>query len=426
MGNKIINVLWITNILFPEAAALLSGNKEFKASGGWMLGAANALTTYHPDVKLYIAALNPKVRSLTVLYGKYFTYYILPLGRGNLRYNKDYEAYWREIAKIARPDIVHIHGSEFTHGLAYVNACGSQNVVLSIQGLRTAIRKYFFSGLNKWDVFSNITFFDLIKGESLIKSYKNHVRLSKIETELFQKIEHIIGRTTWDRAHTFVLNPTAKYHFCNETLRSDFYTSDAWDYSRCDKHTIFLSQAAGPIKGLHQLLKAMPTILKHYPDTMIKIAGPDITLSGVRRRFLKISGYGRIVLKYIKKYNLNGHVKFLGRLNGEEMKREYLLANVFVMPSTIENSPNSLAEAQMLGVPHVVSFVGGAADMMKGNEENLYRFEEIEMLAEKICRIFEAKDQQIDMREEASKRHDMHANSDQLYKIYSDILDLKN
>lgn len=426
MSNGKLNVLWITNILFPEAVSILSGDNVLKASGGWMLGAADALVKYHPNINLSVASLSAKVNSLTILKGKLFTYYVLPLGKGNLHYNKAYEAYWKEVKDLVKPDVVHIHGSEFTHGLAYVNACGNRNVVLSIQGLRTVIRKYFFRGLNKWEVFSNITIFDILRGSSLIGSYKSCKRLSKTEIELFSKLNHIIGRTTWDRAHTFVLNPTAKYHFCNETLRSDFYTSDIWDYSRCDRHTIFLSQAAAPIKGLHQLLKAMPIILNHYPDTKIRIAGADITHSGVPGRFLRITGYGRIILKYIKKYNLIGHVKFLGKLNGEEMKREYLSANVFVMPSTIENSPNSLAEAQILGVPHIVSYVGGAPDMMKGNEENLYRFEEIEMLAEKICRIFEAKDQQIDMRKEALKRHDIQGNSDQLYKIYSDILDLKD
>lgn len=421
MKDKIFNILWITNILFPEASALLSGNKELKASGGWMLGAAKALITYHPNVKLNIASLSSKVRSLRILSGEYFTYYILPLGKGNIRYNKDYEAYWKDVQKLVKPDIVHIHGSEFTHGLAYVNVCGNRNVVLSIQGLRTAIRQYYFKGLSKWDIFSNITFFDLIKGDTLIKSYLNYVMLSRTETELFKKLGHIIGRTSWDRAHAFVLNPNAKYHFCNETLRPEFYSRETWSYDKCDKHTIFLSQAAGPIKGLHQLLKALPIILRYYPDTKIKIAGPDITLFGVPCRFFKISGYGRIISKYMKKYKVQGHVIYLGRLNGEEMRKEYLSANVFVMPSTVENSPNSLGEAQMLGVPHVASYVGGAADMMKGNEDNLYRFEEVNMLAYKICRIFANKDNQVSMKDEALRRHDPHTNSDHLYEIYCTI-----
>jgi len=40
-------------------------------------------------------------------------------------------------------------------------------------------------------------------------------------------------------------------------------------------------------------------------------------------------------------------------------------ANVFVLPSILENSPNSLAEAQILGVPCVTTFAGGTIDYVK-------------------------------------------------------------
>ena len=44
-----MNVLWITNITFPEAQALLTGKGSLTASGGWLLGAAGALVD-QPDV----------------------------------------------------------------------------------------------------------------------------------------------------------------------------------------------------------------------------------------------------------------------------------------------------------------------------------------------------------------------------------------
>ena len=138
---------------------------------------------------------------------------------------------------------------------------------------------------------------------------------------------------------------------------------------------------------------------------------------------IRLSGYGLYIRRLIKKYKLEGKILFTGNLNGEEMKQEYLNSNVFVCPSSIENSPNSLGEAQILGVPCVASYVGGIADMMKGNEDNLYRFEEIEMLAEKICTVFSNKGSQIDMKHVASKRHDGMQNCDRLYTIYENILE---
>ena len=52
----VMKVLWITNILFPEAEHLLTGSGELKSSGGWMLGAANALLN-NKEVRLCVASV---------------------------------------------------------------------------------------------------------------------------------------------------------------------------------------------------------------------------------------------------------------------------------------------------------------------------------------------------------------------------------
>ena len=71
------------------------------------------------------------------------------------------------------------------------------------------------------------------------------------------------------------------------------------------------------------------------------------------------------------------------------MCKRYLQSHVFVCPSFIENSPNSVGEAQLLGIPCIASFVGGVSDMVVDGETGLlYRFEEVEMLAAAVCRIF--------------------------------------
>ena len=103
------------------------------------------------------------------------------------------------------------------------------------------------------------------------------------------------------------------------------------------------------------------------------------------------------------------------------MKHEYLQSNLFICPSSIENSPNSLGEAQILGVPCLASYVGGVPDMMKGNEDNLYRFEEVDMLAEKVCRVFGNKGVQNLMIDQALERHDRLTNSVRQLEIYHKV-----
>lgn len=417
-----MKILWITNILFPEAEQLLNGACELKATGGWMLGAANALLQ-NKGVKLIVVSVSVKVNKLTKLEGQNMLYYILPMGKGNMNFNMEYCKYWQQVNNDVNPDVVHIHGTEYSHGFAYMKACGCDNVVISIQGLTSAYYYYYY-GMTKKDIYRNMTFRDIIRG-SILSGQKQFKQRSAYEIEMIKSAKHIIGRTSWDKARVWAINSNAKYYFCNETLRSDFYDDSRWIYNKCDKYSIFLSQAGYPIKGLHQVLKAMPIILRHYPDTSIRIAGADITKSSTLSEKLRISGYGRYIKRLINKNALEDKVTFTGSLNGEQMKQEYLRTNVFVCPSTIENSPNSLGEAQILGTPCIASYVGGIPDMMKGNEENLYRFEEVEMLAEKVCRVFADAEKQVDMHAVAAERHSPNLNCRILLSIYKTIINNK-
>ena len=77
---------------------------------------------------------------------------------------------------------------------------------------------------------------------------------------------HIIGRTDWDKTHVWSVNPRAHYHFCNENLRSSFYLCNTWQYDKCQKYRIFLSQAASPLKGIQKVINALPSVLKYFSD----------------------------------------------------------------------------------------------------------------------------------------------------------------
>ena len=414
-----MKVLWITNILFPEVEQMLTGTGELKSSGGWMLGAANALLQ-NSEIELAVASVSEKVGKLTKIKGRQITYYILPKGKGNEKINMAYCPYWQQVSKELKPDIIHIHGTEYSHGYAYMVACGCDNVVISIQGLTSAYYYYYYYGMTKKDIYRNMTFRDLLRG-NVLKGQKLFKQRSIHEIEMLKMAKHVIGRTSWDRARTWAINPFAKYHFCNETLRAEFYDGSEWSYDKCDKYSIFLSQASYPLKGLHQVLKAMPLILQHYPDAQIRVAGTDITKSATIVEKLRLSGYGKYIKSLIRKYALEGKITFTGSLNGKQMKQEYLRANVFICPSAIENSPNSLGEAQMLGTPCVASYVGGIPDMMKGNEDSLYRFEEIEMLAEKVYSVFADYSFSKNMQEDARKRHNAQENANRLFEIYLEI-----
>lgn len=116
-------------------------------------------------------------------------------------------------------------------------------------------------------------------------------------------------------------------------------------------------------------------------------------------------------------------------IDAERMVEQYRLANVFVCPSSIENSPNSLGEAQLIGCPVVASYVGGVPDMVEnGRTGLLYRFEETEMLAAAICRIFGNDDLAKSLSKNgidvAKERYDGIKNATRMMEIYNSISQL--
>jgi len=420
-----MNLLWITYMVFPEAKAKLTGQSDHKISGGWMLGLADTLVQ-QPEVHLSVASPSPMVSQLTIIKGVKITYYLYPTGKGYLKYNKEYEPFWREIVAQVKPDVVHIHGTEYNFGTTFLNVTPElrQKTVISLQGMPSAIAPYFYSGLSVKDILKNITFRDVVRWDTIYHARKDFERRGKeLEIPALQACRHIVGRTNWDRAHSWAINPNAQYHFCNEILREEFYSGN-WTYDACTKNTLFVSQAGYALKGLHLVLEAMPLILQANPDVEIRIAGPNILRRDSLNQKLRFSGYAKILRKMIKKYHLEGHVQFLGPLNAEEMKQELLRANLYLCPSTIENSPNSLGEAQMLGVPCVASYVGGVADMIPNdNCGTMYRFDDTAMLAHAVVETLSASAtfDNTEMKQIARKRHDRQSNVRAMMDIYKTV-----
>ena len=418
----LMKVLWITNVLLPEAVALLLGKHLHKGSGGWLVSSADALVM-SGAVELYIVSISSKVSQLTTLSGQYMTYYVLPY-RSHVQ---AYESLMIEVNKQVNPDVVHIHGTEWPYGLAYMKACGSDNVVISLQGLLGVIASCYTDGLTYGQIISNITVRDII-GKTILGEKRDYERRAGFEVEALKKTKHVIGRTMFDKKYVFSFNPELNYHFCNESLRDEFYEA-VWSYDKCIPHTIFLSQANYPIKGLHQILKALPIVLKKYPDVKVRVAGTDITLHNSLSDLKRFSGYGKIIYKLICKYHLQNVVSFTGLLTAQEMVNEFLSCNMYVCPSSCENSSNSIAEAQILGVPCLASNRGGNPDMITNEKYGeLYDFYDIQGLAEKICDIFESSVSFNNsyVRSMARCRHDKRANLETTIAIYESIMNQCN
>lgn len=323
-----------------------------------------------------------------------------------------------------QPDVIHSWGVEYAHTLAMVNAAEKNGLLphmaISIQGLCSFIAGHYTEGI-PCKVQKGFTFRDFLRQDNILQQQKKFVRRGELEKQAIAKVQHVIGRTHWDRACTKLLHPGCHYHVCRETLRHEFYCGQ-WSYVNCKKHSIFTPGCGYPVKGFHHLLEAFALVKKVYPDAMLTVPGDSV----LRGNPLREQSYQRYLRQLIRKYDLADSIHFYGKLSAEGMKQAYLDANVFAMPSTIENSPNALGEAMLLGTPCVAADVGGVTTLMTHEKEGfVYQSTAPYMLADYICKVFAMEDEAETLgsaaREHALFTHDPERNLQDLLTIYQTL-----
>lgn len=417
-----MKILWIVNTIFPYPAKQI-GLKE-DCFGGWLNGLADNLKK-EQGIELAIATVY-NCDEIKKYNDTNITYYLIPGGL-SIKYNKEQEKYWRDVKKEFKPDLVHIHGTEYAHGLAFINANLTTKVVVSIQGLVYRYADVYLANIPEKELRRNITFRDIVKRDNLFQAKRKFEKRGEIEKQIIKKADAIIGRTTWDYANAKAIKPDLVYYKCNETLRGSFY-QDEWNINNIERHSIFVSQGSYPIKGLHYMLETLKILKEKYPDIKLYVGGTNITDTSTLKAKIKLSGYGKYLRKLINKYELSENIIFTGLLDEKKMKEKFLKSNVFVLSSAIENSSNSLGEAMILGMPCVATNTGGTMDILEHNKEGfLYPYTEPAICAEYINRFFENDELAIKMgknaRKTAMERHNEKSNVEDTIKIYKTIIE---
>lgn len=419
-----MKILWIVNTIFPYPAKKLDLTPT--VFGGWLISLTEGLQQRKEIKELAIATVY-NGEKLIKYRDNNIIYYLLPNKNIN-KYDYNLEKIWPQVTNEFKPDVVHIHGTEYPHATAFLRSCPNETCCVSIQGLVSVCGKKenYNAGLNWFDCIRNITIRDILKNDLLLYQYKKFMKRGTYEKEILNKCDIIIGRTAWDKAHAYEITRQNKYDSCNESLRKKFYEGN-WEINKIDRHSIFVSQASYPLKGFHKVIEAAKILVEKYPDLKIRVAGPDITRNkGNIKEKLKISGYGNFLKKLIKENNLEKHVEFIGLLNAEEMCEVLLNSHVYLQASSIENSSNSLGEAMLLGMPCVASYVGGTSDMLLDKKEGfLYPFNESSMIAKYVSDIFENDDLAIELGRNAQKHakitHSIENNVNKIIEIYTKI-----
>lgn len=418
-----MRVLWICNIPNNEASEKLKLKKV--NLGGWLTGLSMNLIT-HKEIELYYTFPLNNIEEIMTDYTGSIKYIAFPRKiHDPVKYEKNIENQLKIIKNDIRPDIVHIFGTEYPTALSATKVFHDEALVISIQGMTSVIQNYFLADL-PYNITRKTTIYELLRSGNIQNQKKRLNKRGKYEVESLKSVKYVIGRTEWDKACTLQINPGLRYFYCNETLRSTFY-EDKWNIDKIERLSIFISQASSPIKGFHYLLNAVNILKMKYPNVRIYVSGNNLLNNKRLKGLINISSYAKYIKRLITKYKLEKNIVFLGALDEFQMKKQYLKSHVFVCPSAIENSPNSLGEAMMLGVPSVASYVGGIPSMLEHNNEGfLYQYNAPYMLAYYIDKIFCDDKIAINISKNATikaeKTHDKRINSEKLIEIYNFIL----
>lgn len=419
-----MKVLWLCNVIIPQVCSCLG--IEQGNSGGWMTQLAEMLD-HTDEIELGICAPLRQERHLTeISWGHNSLFWGFQNMEWNpCKYDESLEGVFDSIIKKFQPDIVHIFGTEFPHTLAMVRAFGNPNkTVIHIQGLVSVIAKHYEAYLPD-RVVRRKTFRDVVRQDGIVEQKRKFEERGKFEVEALKSVNHVMGRTDWDRACCKLINPDVTYHYVQEMMREEFYDGK-WRYENCEPYSVFMSQGNYPIKGLHLALESIMLLKEKYPNVKLYVAGTNTVECVGCQQKLRRTYYSKYLNQLIKKWKLEENIIFLGQLSAEQMKERFLLSNVFISPSSIENSPNSIGEAMLLGTPIVASDVGGVSSLIEHKKNGfLYQADATYMLAYYITQLFDYNEKAMQLSKTSVQRariiYQPQEITKQLLDVYNDM-----
>ena len=285
-------------------------------------------------------------------------------------------------------DIVHFHGTE--HQYAYAFKDVKIPKVISIQGL-----------LHK----------SYIYNKEVNYNYFNWRILKKYEIREIKQHQNFICRTHWDKKSVVDLNEKAITFENWEPLRQEFF-NDACSYN--SNNLVYIGGLV-TMKGIKEVL----IMFKYLSEKQNKFT-------------LTICGKGNIdkLKKLQDKYGVSKYadrIIYKGRLNADELLQLYKKSFCLIHPTYIDNSPNSVCEAQVAGLPVIASNVGGVSSLINHTKTGILveRYQTLE-IAEWIIKLKENKDLydviSSTSRRECRERHNEQSIINKTLTIYNAII----
>lgn len=348
--NNNLKVLWFTNT--PSLYFIEKGGYN---GGGWISSLEQivsnensidlAVCFFHSDDRFKIK------RNNTV-------YYPISLYKSKLsklihnlfyhKFDKIETDYYLRVIDDFQPDIIHIFGTERSFGL--ITRKIKIPVVIHLQGiLNSCLNAYFAPGMNIFQSVLNYLFSPKI----LFEESKKYIFLkynAKRELEILSNATYFLGRTDWDKSISKLYSPDSLYFYCSEVLRDVFYESPEYKYINKNKFILVTTMSKTSYKGFDLVLKTAKLLKERSEfDFEWKIFG------------IKEYKEWELILG-INSFDVN--VKLMGVAGSSQLVKNILEADIYINTSYIDNSPNSVCEAQLVGIPIISTNVGGISSLI--------------------------------------------------------------
>lgn len=327
-----MRVLW-----FPGNGAMYANLNKYNG-GGWTGALARELSATHPEIELGMAI--PWDEYIEDFVGNIKIYGIPRIKHSFIGYRRKLlkqTAIMQKVLDDFRPDLIHVFGSEHTGGI--VATLTDIPVVLHLQGIMNFLEGAWLPQNMSWGKMITYNPKNIIDKLGL-------VRQCSTERTILKSCKYLMGRTEMDKRLSSILSPGGKYFYCSEMLRPEiYYSKTTWTFHHRNKIKI-ISVISSPLYKGGDVLLRTARILKEEIKLDFEWDVYGVTNLNYCER---LSG---IKAKYV-------NVNLCGVINAKELVDEIVNSDVFVHPSYIENSPNTVCEAQLLGIPVIANFVGG-------------------------------------------------------------------
>lgn len=409
-----MRVLWLsaTPSLFDESKI-----------GGWIASLERLMRKYYPNIDFGIAFeydsnISPKRQSNITYYPYSTSYSIFDKIKSKISSNFSCavtKSKIKEIISDFNPDIIHCFGSEWNYALISLET--SIPVVIHMQGFLNIYNLSDGFAISSHDYYKAFGFnpFKMIKHK--LRLHRQKV-LRKNELEIMRNCHYFMGRTLWDENIVKYYSPNAIYFHCNEAIRHEIKNSDLkWQFNRHKRMRIVSISSAGSLKGNEIILRTAKILKDFNFDFEWIVAG--------RKNIFQI---------FENKTGINHsdvNIKLLGMIPASDVAKYLSHNDVYVHPAIIDNSPNSLCEAQLIGIPVISANVGGIPQLVENNHTGiLYPYNEPHTLAFILMNIHgdEKTLSQLSLNELsiAHKRHNEEKIATRVVEIYNKIITLNN